>query len=268
MKLQLKAPAYQPSINYLKQYDYTDFIRSHCARLRLYQVPHIFEMECHVARKKELTHSEFLYHLLETEVWSRYEKGLAKRHRAANLPSLHNLSDFDFTFSQSISESRLRELVWIQQAFNVILIGPSGTGKTFIATGLIHNAVQSGFRANILTMKDLISTIRLKNLTPTYLAAYQRLLRLHLLAIDDIMHFPLKKKEAIAFFNLINTLHEKTSIIVTTNKTPTEWAQTLDDPVLAAAILDRLMFKCEIIKLAGNSYRMKNRQTIFKNYPS
>ena len=249
----------------------TDTIKSHCARLRLYQVPRIFEMECHVAREKELTHSEFLCRLLETEVRSRDEKDLVKRLRAANLPSRHDLSGFDFSFSQSMSESRLRELRelgWMQQAFNIILMGPSGTGKTFIAAGLIHDAVQAGFRARIMTMEDLISTIRLKDLTPTYLAAYQRLLRLHLLAIDDIMLFPLKKEEATAFFNLINTLHEKTSIIVTTNKTPTEWAQTLDDPVLAAAILDRLMFKCEIIKLAGDSYRMKNRQTIFKNNPS
>lgn len=116
-----------------------------------------------------------------------------------------------------------------------------------------------------MTMEDLVSTLRLKDLTPTYLAAYQRLLRLHLLAIDDIMLFPMKKEEATAFFNLVNTMHEKTSIIVTTNKSPTEWAERLDDEVLATAILDRLMYKCEVVKLSGQSYRMTNRQTIFKD---
>ena len=85
-----------------------------------------------------------------------------------------------------------------------------------------------------------------------------------LIAIDDIMLFPIKKEDSSAFFNLINTLHEKVSIIITTNKSPTEWAETLDDEVLASALLDRLIYKCEVIKLSGASYRMENRQTILK----
>ena len=245
-----------------------DKIRNHCARLRLYQLSKIFEHQCHIAREQDMTYTEFLFHLLNSEVSSRDEKDLQKRLKAANLPPRHNLEDFDFNYSHSLSESRLkelRELGWMQQAFNIILMGPSGTGKTFIAAGLVHDAVMAGFRASIMTMEDLVSTLRLKDLTPTYLAAYQRLLRLHLLAIDDIMLFPMKKEEATAFFNLINTLHEKTSIIVTTNKSPTEWAERLDDEVLATAILDRLMYKCEVVKLSGESYRMSNRQTIFKD---
>ena len=77
--------------------------------------------------------------------------------------------------------------------------------------------------------------------------------------------FPVKKEDAVGFFNLINTLHEKTSVIITTNKAPTEWAQTLDDEVLATALLDRLLYRCEVVKLTGNSYRMENRKTIFEN---
>ena len=70
--------------------------------------------------------------------------------------------------------------------------------------------------------------------------------------------------EATAFFNLINTLHEKTSIIITTNKAPTEWVETLNDEILASALLDRLLYRCEVIKFTGSSYRLENRQTIFK----
>lgn len=243
-------------------------IKSHCSRLRLYQVPKIFERECHIARENELTHAEFLCSLLDGEVSSRDEKDLQKRLRAANLPVRHNLDEFDYNYSHTLSESRmreLRELTWMEQAYNIILMGPSGTGKTLIAGGLVHDAVRAGFRASLMTMEDLVSTLRLKDLTPTCLAAYNRVLRLHLLAIDDIMMFPMKKEEATAFFNLINTLHEKTSIIITTNKAPTEWAKSLEDDVLAAAILDRLMYRCQIIKLTGESYRMSNRKTIFKD---
>ena len=78
------------------------------------------------------------------------------------------------------------------------------------------------------------------------------------------MLFPVKKEEATAFFNLINTLHEKTSIIITTNKAPTEWTQMLDDEVLTSALLDRLLYRCEVVKLTGTSYRLENRKTIFK----
>jgi DNA replication protein DnaC len=78
------------------------------------------------------------------------------------------------------------------------------------------------------------------------------------------MLFPVKREEATAFFNLINTLHEKTSIIITTNKAPTEWVETLNDEILASALLDRLLYRCEVIKFTGSSYRLENRQTIFK----
>ena len=95
--------------------------------------------------------------------------------------------------------------------------------------------------------------------------SYNRMLRADLIAIDDIMLFPVKKENAVAFFNLVNLLHEHTSVIITTNKAPTEWAETLDDTVLASALLDRLLYKCEVVSLKGTSYRKENRNTIFKH---
>lgn len=80
----------------------------------------------------------------------------------------------------------------------------------------------------------------------------------------EMVLFPVKKEDAVAFFNLVNLLHEHTSVIITTNKAPTEWAETLEDTVLASALLDRLLYKCEVIRLKGTSYRMENRKTIFK----
>ncbi|MGL6179158.1 MAG: ATP-binding protein, partial [Tannerellaceae bacterium] len=96
------------------------------------------------------------------------------------------------------------------------------------------------------------------------MVSYNKLLRAHLIAIDDIMLLPVKREDAVGFFNLINALHEKTSIIITTNKAQTEWAQTIDDEVITTALLDRLRYKCEVIKLSGTSYRLENRKTIFE----
>jgi len=77
------------------------------------------------------------------------------------------------------------------------------------------------------------------------------------------MMFPVTKEQAVAFFNLINLLHDKTALIITTNKSPKQWAETLNDTVLTTAILDRILYRCEIVKLSGKSYRMQNRKTIF-----
>ena len=150
--------------------------------------------------------------------------------------------------------------------FHLVLhMGPSGTGKTYIASGLIYDALKSGKKAYMISMEDILTCLRTKDMSASALATYNKWLKADLLAIDDIMLFPVKKEESASFFNLINSLHEKTSVIITTNKAPTEWVQTLNDEVLATAIIDRLLYRCEVIKLAGTSYRLENRMTIFQN---
>lgn len=246
-------------------------IKELAVRLRLHSLPRILEGECHRAAEHGKSNMEFLLELLEKEVQERDSRDLQRRLKAAKLPSRHDLELFDHNYSHGITAPRLRELrqlLWMEQTYNIILMGPSGTGKTFIASGLVYEAVMSGYRAYMLTMEELMTVIRMKTLLPSAMTAYNRLLRADLVAIDDIMLFPIKKEDATGFFNLINALHEKTSIIITTNKAPTEWAATLDDEVLASALLDRLLYHCEIIKLSGQSYRMGNRKSIFKNDPS
>lgn len=242
-------------------------IKELAARLRLYSLPRILEGECHRAAEHGKSNMEFLLELLEKEVQERDSRDLQRRPKAAKLPSRHDLE----LFSHGITAPRLRELrqlLWMEQTYNIILMGPSGTGKTFIASGLAYEAVMGGYKAYMLTMEELMTVIRMKTPLPSAMTAYNRLLRADLVAIDDIMLFPIKKEDATGFFNLINALHEKTSIIITTNKAPTEWAATLDDEVLASALLDRLLYHCEIIKLSGQSYRMGNRKPIFENDPS
>ena len=103
----------------------------------------------------------------------------------------------------------------------------------------------------------------MKDITRSAGLEYALLLKTNLLVVDDIMMFPLEKKQAVGLFNLVDHLHQRASMIITTNKSPDEWVKLLDDEVLATAILDRLLFKCEIIRLSGKSYRMDHRQTYF-----
>ncbi|MEG1668458.1 IS21-like element helper ATPase IstB [Chryseobacterium sp.] len=237
-------------------------------KLRLHNTYLNIENMVFRAQEEKPTYIEFLEQVLRAEVNSRKQKDYEKRLKSAKLPLQHDLDEFDYNFSPGISRTQmqeLRELVWVDNRYNLILMGPSGTGKTYIASGLIYDALKRGRKAYMLTMQNLISIIKMKDISPTALRAYTRLIKAEVLAIDDIMLLPIKKEDAVGFFNLINMLHGNTSIIITTNKAPTEWVQALDDEVLATALLDRLLYHCEVIKLRGSSYRMENRKTIFNN---
>jgi DNA replication protein DnaC len=116
--------------------------------------------------------------------------------------------------------TELRELLWLDQKFNLMLIGPSGVGKTFIASGLCFDSLKNGYHSLFRTIDQLTRTIKLKELSTMEGREYKCLLKDDLLVIDDIMMFPMEKEIAVGLFQLINQLHEKTSFIITINKNP------------------------------------------------
>ncbi len=240
-------------------------LKSQLDRLRLYNLKNNIESVLHKAQLDNLTNLEFLKEIINTELDSRDKRDFERRLKAARLLNKDSLDNYDYDFGgvTKLQIKTLRELIWMENAYNLILMGPSGTGKTYIASGLIYEAVKKGYRAYMYTMQELMDIIRYKNISTTATGRYNQVLRAHLIAIDDIMLMPIQKEEATAFFNLINALHEKTSIIITTNKSPTQWTETLNDEIVTTAILDRVLYKCEVIKLSGSSYRIENRKTIF-----
>jgi DNA replication protein DnaC len=243
----------------------TQQIKQYADYLRLTLLRDKADYFIHQAQLDKPGYLDYTHQILEKEVSKRQNTDLERRLRMAKLPRNHNLNEYDHTVYNGLDKTQLkqlRELLWLEQAYNLILMGPSGTGKTFIASGLINDAVKKGHKAYFTTMEDLVNVLKMKEMTSSALNTYNRYLKAHLLAIDDIMLFPIKKHEAVALFNLINHLHEQCSIIITTNKSPKQWAETLDDEVLATALLDRLLYRCEVIKLEGESYRMANRKEI------
>ncbi|MDA3904529.1 MAG: IS21-like element helper ATPase IstB [Bacteroidales bacterium] len=241
-------------------------IQAYAEILRLTYLKKSVENTIHQAQIDKPSYLEYTLNLLQKEVQQRQKTDYLRRLKMANLPQNHDLQNYDFNFVNGITKGELKqllELIWVEQNYNVIFMGPSGTGKTYLAAGLIYQAIKQGYKAYFITMEDLINVLRLKEMTSSALGKYNRLLKSQLLAIDDIMMFPMKKNEAVAFFNLIDNLHEKSSVIITTNKSPKQWAETLDDEVLASALLDRVLYRCEVVKLSGESYRMENRKTIF-----
>ena len=220
------------------------------------------------AQKQQPSYLEWLLCITQGEMDYKQERLMERRLKKAALPLQHQLQHFDLTHPNGISLqqlSQLRELLWLEQHYNLILMGPSGVGKTFIAAGLAYDAIKAGYDALFRTMQQVLDTLKLKEVTRTAKVEYHRLIKAQLLIIDDMMMFPVEKNDANRLFHLINHLHEKSSLIITTNKSPKQWAEVLDDEVLATAILDRLLYRCEIIQLKGKSYRLANRKTIFEN---
>ena len=228
--------------------DKLSIIRSHARRLKLSWIGANVAETLVRAQSASPSYDDFLIDLMQSEVASREAHRKILRYKNARLPMSHDLDQYDFTMSGGLSMTQLhqlRELHWVEAGFNIMLAGPSGVGKTFIAAGLCADAID----------RDMTSAGR---------AAYKNLCSSHVIVIDDLMNIIVDREEGNMLFAFINSMYETTSFIITTNRSPAEWAQTIGDEVLATAILDRLLYKCELIQLSGRSYRMANRKTIFE----
>jgi len=244
----------------------TQVLRDYAGQLRLSGIQDQVEELIRKASEEKCSYLDFSLNLLETEINQRSQRDLERRTKAAKLPVNHNLDQYDYAFMNGISKqqlSQLRECQWLEQNYNVVLMGPSGIGKTLIAAGLCYDALEKGYKAYFRTMEQINETLIMKDITRSALIEYNKLLKAHLMVIDDIMMFALEKKQAVQLFNFINHLHERASFVVTTNKSPQEWVKMLDDEVIATALLDRILYHCEVVRLSGKSYRLQNRKTIF-----
>jgi len=247
---------------------YIHQIKSQATRLRLSGISSNITALLASAEEKSPSYDEFLHNLFAYEVKARDEKQLLLKTKLARLPLNHNLDGYDYNFTSGLSQTQLnqlRELNWLEQCYNIMFSGPSGTGKTYISEGLGFDALQKGYKAYFRNINDILATLRLKEMTPSASKEYKRLCEAQLIIIDDVMTLPVSRDDGNRFFVFINQIYETTSMIITTNKSPSEWAKSLDDETLATALLDRLLYKCQLIQLQGKSYRMQNRKTIFND---
>ena len=220
------------------------------------------------AEKMSWTYQEFLQELLTYELKRREEKNVEKRLKWARFPYYKTLNEFNIEEQAALSTrqlNQLRELNWLDQQYNVILLGPPGAGKTFLAIGLGIDAIQKGYKVVFSTMGELVQLLKTEEYVQKSKVQLKRLREADLVIIDDLMYMAMDQREANLFFHLINHLYERSSIIITSNKGPEQWVELMGDQGITTAILDRLLHRVEVIQLNENdSWRLKHRSTIFK----
>ncbi len=181
----------------------------------------------------------------------------------AHLPFVKTFEQFDFGFQPSIDERQMRELRtlrFVHEASNVIFLGPPGVGKTHLSVALAEAAIQAGFGAYFITAHDMVTDLgrayregRLDRRMRVYLAP-------KVLVIDEMGYLPLDEMGATIFFQLVSARYERGSIILTSNKSYGEWGSIFGDPIIATAILDRLLHHSTTVNIRGESYRLKERR--------
>lgn len=214
------------------------------------------------------SYQSFLNKVFDYELKKREERKIQKLYKLARLPFNMTLDDFNIDEQQSLTLkqlNQLKELAWLDEAYNIIFLGPPGVGKTSLAVGLGIEAINRGYQVTFTTMGDLVRVLNTQELLTASKNMIKKILKSQLVIIDDLMYMAMTPQEANLFFQLVNKLYNQTSIIFTSNKGPDEWGELMGDIGITTAILDRIIHKVEIIHLNGESYRLKHRKTIFNN---
>lgn len=241
-------------------------LQAQCQHLRLAETAKELPQFLRQAEASSWTYQELLDALLTYEETRREEKLIEKLLKWAKFPYQKSLAEFDLQEQPSLSKRQLRqlqELTWLDQLYNLILLGPPGVGKTHLAIGLGLEAIQQGHRVSFVTMGELVPMLKTEDYVKKAQMQMKRIRQADLVIIDDLMYMAMNDQEANLFFHLINHLYERSSLILTSNKGPEEWGELLGDQGITTAILDRLLHRSEVIHLHGESHRMKHRETLF-----
>ena len=227
-------------------------------KLKLSGVLHTLQLRTREAVDDNLAYEEFLMRLLADEVERREAKQLQLRLRRAAFEHAKTLEDFEFTFNPKLPKSKIIDLAtctFVQRHDNVVLVGPSGVGKSHVAQALGHRACRLGCTTLFVSAQKMLAEMRASRADHSYDRRLLRFTTPDLLIIDDLGLWTLRDHEPEDLHEIIRHRYERGSIIVTSNRAIEEWPILFGDALLASASLDRLLHHAHVIEMDGDSYR-------------
>ena len=242
-----------------------DRIQALCEQLKFARLHADWPAIAQEAAREEASFADFLERLLGAEARARDERKVSTLMKLATLPAVKTLEQIDWSHAAGMPKGQVQELAhlaFVERAENVVLLGPSGVGKTHVALALAQRAVTAGHKVRFITAADLMLQLAAAKSQGRLKEYFNRaVLGPKLLVVDEIGYLPFGREEANLFFNVVAKRYERSSMVLTSNLPFTQWAGAFaDDQTLTAAMLDRLLHHAHIVQITGESYRLKDKR--------